>query len=60
MVIMGGPPCQGVSGLNRAAKKEHIFSCPKNRSVGAYLQIVRFLKPAYVITEQVWSVECGV
>lgn len=28
-VVMGGPPCQGVSGLNRHAKRAKIINDPR-------------------------------
>ncbi|EYU22416.1 hypothetical protein MIMGU_mgv1a001955mg [Erythranthe guttata] len=53
--LCGGPPCQGISGFNR-------FRCPeplndkKNRQLVVYMDIVEFLKPRYVLMENVTDI----
>ncbi|XP_021890087.1 DNA (cytosine-5)-methyltransferase CMT2-like [Carica papaya] len=52
-VICGGPPCQGISGYNRYRS----FDCPwddeRNRQIGVFMDIVEFLKPKFVLMENV-------
>ncbi|KAL3684565.1 hypothetical protein R1sor_002587 [Riccia sorocarpa] len=52
-VICGGPPCQGVSGLNRFRCIEQPLACEKNRQVIVYMDIVEFLKPRFLLMENV-------
>lgn len=44
---------QGVSGLNRHAKQSDVLTDPKNRLVTTYFDLVKFLKPNYILMEQV-------
>ncbi|GAX85335.1 hypothetical protein CEUSTIGMA_g12752.t1, partial [Chlamydomonas eustigma] len=53
MVITGGPPCQGISGFNKDAVRTEILNCPKNGVIRTVIKIISFLKPAYVVIEQV-------
>eukprot|EP00877_Chromochloris_zofingiensis_P009059 jgi/Chrzof1/4406/Cz14g11270.t1 len=55
-LVAGGPPCQGVSGLNRHAKQSDVLTDPKNRLVTTYFDLVKFLKPNYILMEQVMDV----
>ncbi|GAB4856501.1 Alpha-1,3-mannosyltransferase cmt1 [Ancistrocladus abbreviatus] len=52
-VICGGPPCQGVSGFNRFRDKEDPLKDPKNHQLVVYMDIVNYLKPKYVLMENV-------
>ncbi|KAG1677047.1 hypothetical protein FOA52_001217 [Chlamydomonas sp. UWO 241] len=52
-MIMGGPPCQGLSGLNRNAARANILLDPKNRLVKVYYEIVKWFKPSFTLMEQV-------
>jgi site-specific DNA-cytosine methylase len=52
-IIMGGPPCQGLSGLNRNAARIDILKDPKNRLVMVYYDIVRWFEPRFTVMEQV-------
>ncbi|MQL91983.1 hypothetical protein Taro_024604 [Colocasia esculenta] len=52
-VICGGPPCQGISGLNRHRNVDAPLDCEKNRQVVVFMDIVQFLKPKYVLMENV-------
>lgn len=44
---------QNMSGLNRHAKQEQVLLDPKNRLVMSYVHITKYLKPSYVLMEQV-------
>ena len=48
-LVVGGPPCQGFSGYNRHRSVDD----PRNSLVDSYLDIVRYLKPKYVLMENV-------
>ena len=50
-LLCGGPPCQGFSGMNRHHKGTH--SLNKNRMFVNFLSFADFLKPKYVICENV-------
>ncbi|XP_051134711.1 DNA (cytosine-5)-methyltransferase CMT3 [Andrographis paniculata] len=52
-VICGGPPCQGISGFNRFRNKEAPLEDPKNKQLKVYVDIVDFLKPRFVLMENV-------
>jgi len=49
-VIIGGPPCQGFSGLNRRNKD---YSDPRNMLFLEYIRFVRLLKPKVILIENV-------
>ena len=48
-LVAGGPPCQGFSGYNRHRSAED----PRNSLVESFLDIVAYLKPRYVLMENV-------
>ncbi|NP_001289523.1 DNA (cytosine-5)-methyltransferase CMT3-like [Nicotiana sylvestris] len=52
-VICGGPPCQGISGFNRFRNKENPLGDPKNQQLDVFMDIVDFLKPRFVLMENV-------
>ncbi|XP_010415637.1 PREDICTED: DNA (cytosine-5)-methyltransferase CMT3-like isoform X2 [Camelina sativa] len=52
-VICGGPPCQGISGHNRFRNTEEPLNDEKNKQLLVYMNIVEFLKPKYVLMENV-------
>ncbi|KAK9096007.1 hypothetical protein Sjap_021504 [Stephania japonica] len=52
-VICGGPPCQGISGFNRFRNKDKPLEDPKNKQLVVFMDIVDFLKPKYVLMENV-------
>ncbi|KAK9823255.1 hypothetical protein WJX72_001381 [[Myrmecia] bisecta] len=52
-VVVGGPPCQGMSGLNRHAKVVDILNDAKNRQLLAFFNIVQWFNPAFVLMENV-------
>ncbi|XP_058108507.1 DNA (cytosine-5)-methyltransferase CMT3-like [Magnolia sinica] len=52
-VICGGPPCQGISGFNRFRNTNAPLEDPKNRQMVVYMDIVDYLKPKYVLMENV-------
>jgi DNA (cytosine-5)-methyltransferase 1 len=49
--IMGGPPCQGYSGMNRFNKSN--WSLVQNSMVMAYLSYCEFYRPRYFLLENV-------
>ncbi|XP_012574570.1 putative DNA (cytosine-5)-methyltransferase CMT1 [Cicer arietinum] len=51
--ICGGPPCQGVSGFNRFRNKNAPLEDVKNKQLIVYMDIIDFLKPKYVLMENV-------
>ncbi|WJX61239.1 Alpha-1,3-mannosyltransferase cmt1 [Trifolium repens] len=51
--ICGGPPCQGVSGYNRFRNKNAPLEDVKNKQLVVYMDIIDFLKPKYVLMENV-------
>ncbi|MEW5305299.1 MAG: hypothetical protein WDW36_007850 [Sanguina aurantia] len=57
-LVAGGPPCQGVSGLNRHASTVDILDerNSKNRLVKVYFEIIRYLQPRWTLTEQVMDI----
>ncbi|GAB4835134.1 hypothetical protein Ancab_000043 [Ancistrocladus abbreviatus] len=52
-VICGGPPCQGISGFNRFRNKENPLDDPKNEQLKVFMDVVDFLRPDYVLMENV-------
>jgi DNA (cytosine-5)-methyltransferase 1 len=52
-VICGGPPCQGISGFNRFRNVAQPFEDEKNRQMVVFMDIVDYLKPKYVLMENV-------
>ncbi|XP_021898698.1 DNA (cytosine-5)-methyltransferase CMT3 isoform X1 [Carica papaya] len=52
-VICGGPPCQGISGFNRFRNRDNPLDDEKNKQLLVYMDIVEFLKPKYVLMENV-------
>ncbi|ONK80320.1 uncharacterized protein A4U43_C01F16350 [Asparagus officinalis] len=52
-VICGGPPCQGISGFNRFRQTEDPFKDEKNKQMAVFMDFVKFLKPKYVLMENV-------
>ncbi|KAG9155955.1 hypothetical protein Leryth_012031 [Lithospermum erythrorhizon] len=52
-VICGGPPCQGISGYNRFRNAEAPLEDEKNKQLKVFMDIVSFLKPKYVLMENV-------
>jgi DNA (cytosine-5)-methyltransferase 1 len=51
-LIIGGPPCQGYSLLNRH-KSTDPMTCEKNRHILVFLALCNFLRPDYVLIENV-------
>ncbi|KAM0895486.1 hypothetical protein ACQ4PT_023767 [Festuca glaucescens] len=52
-VICGGPPCQGISGFNRFRDSNKPLQDEKNRQLITFMDIVEYLKPNYVLMENV-------
>ena len=52
-VICGGPPCQGISGYNRFRNVDSPLSDERNHQIVIFMDIVKFLKPKYVLMENV-------
>ncbi|XP_047095806.1 DNA (cytosine-5)-methyltransferase CMT3-like [Lolium rigidum] len=52
-VICGGPPCQGISGFNRFRDSNNPLQDEKNRQLITFMDIVEYLKPNYVLMENV-------
>jgi site-specific DNA-cytosine methylase len=50
-ILIGGPPCQGFSPLARNSTKD--LTTEKNRYLTVFLALVDFLKPKYVLIENV-------
>ncbi|CAL5188227.1 unnamed protein product [Lathyrus oleraceus] len=51
--ICGGPPCQGISGFNRFRNDKEPLKDVKNKQLLVYMDIIDFLKPKYVLMENV-------
>ncbi|PWA85152.1 chromomethylase 1 [Artemisia annua] len=51
--ICGGPPCQGISGHNRFRNYESPLEDEKNHQLVVYMDIIDFLKPKFVLMENV-------
>lgn len=52
-VICGGPPCQGASGFNRFRNSDNPLADEKNHQMVVYMNIVEYLKPRYLLMENV-------
>lgn len=52
-VLCGGPPCQGISGYNRFRNFEAPLEDDRNQQIIVFMNIVEFLKPKYVLMENV-------
>ncbi|AQK46088.1 DNA methyl transferase2 [Zea mays] len=52
-VICGGPPCQGISGFNRYRNRDEPLKDEKNKQMVTFMDIVAYLKPKYVLMENV-------
>ncbi|CAN4089762.1 unnamed protein product [Withania somnifera] len=52
-VICGGPPCQGISGFNRFRNSKNPLQDPKNEQLEVFMSIVEYLKPRFVLMENV-------
>ncbi|XP_064957221.1 DNA (cytosine-5)-methyltransferase CMT2-like isoform X3 [Musa acuminata AAA Group] len=52
-VVCGGPPCQGISGYNRYRNFSAPLDDEKNRQIVVFMDIVQYLKPKYVLMENV-------
>ncbi|KAF3642124.1 DNA (cytosine-5)-methyltransferase CMT2 [Capsicum annuum] len=52
-MICGGPPCQGISGYNRHRNVTDPLSDEKNRQIIIFMDVVEFLRPKYVLMENV-------
>lgn len=52
-VICGGPPCQGISGYNRYRNVDAPLTDERNQQIVVFMDIVEFLKPKYVLMENV-------
>ncbi|CAN1814165.1 DNA (cytosine-5)-methyltransferase 1 [Linum perenne] len=52
-VICGGPPCQGISGFNRFRNTEDPLNDEKNKQLIVYMDVVKYLRPKYVLMENV-------
>ncbi|CAD6202792.1 unnamed protein product [Miscanthus lutarioriparius] len=55
-VICGGPPCQGISGFNRFRSREDPLKDEKNKQLVVFMDIVEYLKPKYVLMENVVNI----
>lgn len=47
---------QNMSGLNRHAKQSQVLNDPKNRLVTSYVNITQYLKPSFILMEQVTEI----
>lgn len=52
-MICGGPPCQGISGFNRFRDAKAPLNDVKNRQLVVFMDLVQFLKPRFVLMENV-------
>ncbi|CAK8562024.1 unnamed protein product [Lathyrus sativus] len=52
-VVCGGPPCQGISGYNRFRNTESPLDDERNHQIVVFMDIVKYLKPKYVLMENV-------
>lgn len=55
-IICGGPPCQGISGYNRYRNVEAPLDDTRNRQIVVFMDIVQFLKPKFVLMENVTDI----
>lgn len=53
--MCGGPPCQGISGFNRY-RVENPLEDKKNRQLIVYMDIAEFLKPRFLLMENVTDI----
>ncbi|KFK28331.1 chromomethylase [Arabis alpina] len=51
--VCGGPPCQGISGFNRFRNPNAPLEDEKNGQLLVYMDIINYLKPHYVLMENV-------
>ncbi|KAJ4915432.1 putative DNA (cytosine-5)-methyltransferase CMT1 [Raphanus sativus] len=51
--VCGGPPCQGISGFNRFRNNKAPLEDEKNQQLLVYMNIIDYLKPNYVLMENV-------
>ncbi|KAF8090686.1 hypothetical protein N665_0469s0021 [Sinapis alba] len=51
--VCGGPPCQGISGFNRFRNNDAPLEDKKNQQLLVYMDIIDYLKPNYVLMENV-------
>ncbi|KAL9679234.1 hypothetical protein QQ045_017090 [Rhodiola kirilowii] len=52
-ILCGGPPCQGISGFNRFRNSKNPLEDKKNEQIVVYMDIVDYLKPRFVLMENV-------
>ncbi|VAH88511.1 DNA (cytosine-5)-methyltransferase CMT1-like [Triticum dicoccoides] len=52
-VICGGPPCQGISGLNRFRNYNEPLEDDRNKQLVVFMDVVNYLRPKYVLMENV-------
>ncbi|XP_037427376.1 DNA (cytosine-5)-methyltransferase CMT1-like [Triticum dicoccoides] len=52
-VICGGPPCQGISGLNRFRNYNEPLEDDRNKHLVVFMDVVNYLRPKYVLMENV-------
>lgn len=52
-MVCGGPPCQGISGYNRFRNFNAPLEDERNRQIIVFMDIVQYLKPKYVLMENV-------
>ncbi len=52
-VTCGGPPCQGAGGFNRFLNYEKPLDDPKNKQMVVYMDIVEFLRPRFILMENI-------
>ena len=53
-LIVGGPPCQGFSSLNRKKdKSKNIMKDAKNQQVLTFIEYVKYFRPKCVLMENV-------
>ncbi|XP_057478976.1 DNA (cytosine-5)-methyltransferase CMT2-like isoform X3 [Actinidia eriantha] len=55
-VLCGGPPCQGISGYNRFRNVDAPLEDERNRQIVVFMDIVKFLRPKYVLMENVLDI----
>ncbi|KAL9660518.1 hypothetical protein QQ045_025333 [Rhodiola kirilowii] len=52
-IVCGGPPCQGISGFNRFRNTKSPLDDPKNNQLVVFMDVVNYLKPRFVLMENV-------
>lgn len=55
----GGPPCQGMSGANKQAKRRDVLNDEENRLVEAFCQAFIDLEAPLVLLEQASANRCS-